>query len=66
MAEEVVMHVDESFAVDGDERVGGRTVGEVVEGEDDGAVGGVFKGDYAEGCLFVLDFVKDVWNDQYW
>lgn len=61
MAEEVVVHVDEGFAVDGDEGMGGRAVGEVVEGEDDGAVGRVFKGDYTEGCLFVLDFVEDVW-----
>lgn len=60
MAEEVVVHVDEGFAVDGDEGTDGRAVGEVVEGEDDGAVGGVFKGDYAEGCLFVLDFVEDI------
>lgn len=61
MAEEVVVHVDKDFAVDLDVCVLPVAVRQVVEGEDDGPVGRVFKGYDADDGAAVLYLVKDVW-----
>lgn len=53
---------DIDFAFDENVRVAAVEVGEEVEGEDDGAVGGVFEGDDAVGGGACLDGGEDVFN----
>lgn len=54
------MHINVDFAVDFDVGVLCVAICQVVESEDDRAIGRVFKGDDAEDCAAVLDFVKHV------
>lgn len=54
------MHIDVDLAIDFYIGVLCVAVRQVVEGEDDGAIRRVFKGDNAEDCAAVLDLVKHV------
>ena len=56
------MHADVDFARYDDVGVLVGTVGEEVEGEDYGAVGGVFEGDDAVGCFTRLHRGEDVFD----
>jgi hypothetical protein len=59
VADEVVMDVDVGLATDKDIGTSSVAVGEVVEGEDYGAVGRVFEGDDGVGDFFPLDHLED-------
>jgi len=54
------------FGADRDGWIECFSVAEEVEGDDDGAVGGVFKWDDAESCARRLNGVKNVVNIDAW
>jgi len=54
------VHVQVDLAADGEVGVGAVAVGEAVQGERDGAVGGVLKGDDAVVGVAGLDDLEDV------
>ena len=62
MAEETVLHGDVAFPADENVGVFVVQVGEEVEGEDHGAVGGVFERDNAAVCGAGLDGGEDIFD----
>jgi hypothetical protein len=61
-----VVHREVDFATDEDVRVATCEVGEEVEGEDHGAIGGVFEGDDALRSGAGLDGGEDVFDACLW
>lgn len=62
MADEAVVDADVGFVDDDEVGVAAGEVGEEVEGEDDGAVGGVFEGHDAAGGAAGGDGLEDVFD----
>lgn len=62
VSHQAVVDVDEDFAVHRDVFVPAIAVGQVIQGEDDGAVCRVLNGDHTGLDLSELDLVKDVWQ----
>ena len=60
MSHEAVVHVDVNFPVHCHVPIPAVPVGEVVEGKDNRAIGGVFKRYNARRDMFVLHSVKDI------
>ena len=60
MPDEAVVDIDVRLSIDSDVWIAIGSVGQVIEGEDYGAIGRVFKGHNAGGDMAILDLVEDI------